>query len=378
MKWGKVMEFDISRQIFLDGVQKTLGIVDKKSTMPILGNLLIKTEDGQIKIVATDRELSLVASYEARVVRDGEITLSAKKLFEMIRETQEESIHFYCDDHNQVTLTSQKAVYRIPGVSAMEFPTVVYDEEVPLYPVQAALLKELLSKTAFAVSTDETRKNLVGALMETEQTEQGTVLRVIATDGHRLAKCFDMLEGTPTFSLEEGIILPRKGIAEIRKLIDPEPGEIQIGSDRGMFVLKTTNTLLKVSLIDEMYPDYRRVIPSEQGTRVILNRDLLLHALRRMKVISTEQYNGVVMTVASNKIVMNSNNPDVGEANDELDVAYSGDEIRVGYNVDYVIDAIEVIREEEVIMSIGAFMKPTLILPVQNDRFLCVVMPLKL
>ncbi|SEM09092.1 DNA polymerase III, beta subunit [Syntrophus gentianae] len=372
------MEFDISRQVFLDGVQKTLGIVDKKSTMPILGNLLIKTEDSQVKIVATDRELGLVANYEAQIVSDGEITLSAKKLFEMIRETQGEGIHFHCDDHNQVTLTSQKAVYRIPGVSAAEFPAVVYDEEVPLYPVQAPLLKELLFKTAFAISNDETRKNLVGAFMETEQTEQGRVLRIVATDGHRLAKSYAMIEGNPPFVLEKGIILPRKGIAEIRKLIDTEPGEIQIGSDRGMFVLKTANTLLKVSLIDETYPDYRRVIPSEQGIRVIFNHDLLLHTLRRMKVISTEQYNGVVMTLMSNKIIMNSNNPDVGEANDELEVAYSGDDIQVGFNVDYLIDAIEVIRDEEVMMSIGAFMKPTIVTPVNNDRYLCVVMPLKL
>lgn len=372
------MEFDISRQVLLDGVQKTLGIVDRKSTMPILGNLLIKTENSQVKIIATDRELGLVANYKAQIVSDGEITLSAKKLFEMIRETQGEGVHFFCDDHNQVTLTSQKAVYRIPGVSAAEFPAVVYDEQVPLYPVQAALLKELLFKTAFAISNDETRKNLVGAFMETEQTEQGPLLRIIATDGHRLARSYAVLEGTPPFVLEKGIILPRKGIAEIRKLIDTESGEILIGSDRGMFILKTADTLLKVSLIDEVYPDYRRVIPSEKGVRVIFNHDLLLHALRRMKVISTEQYNGVVLTLSGNKMIMNSTNPDVGEANDELEVAYSGEEIKVGFNVDYLIDAIDVIREEEVALDIGAFMKPCVFTPVHNERFLCVVMPLKL
>jgi len=372
------MEFEISRQVFLDGVQKTLGIVERKSTMPILGNLLIKAEDSQVKIVATDRELGLVADYEAQVVSTGEITLSAKKLFEMIRETQGDSIHFFCDDHNQVTLTSQKAVYRIPGISAEEFPAVVYDENVPLYPAQASLLKELLFKTAFAISNDETRKNLVGALMETEQTEEGALLRMVATDGHRLAKSYGVLEGTPPFVLEKGILIPRKGIAEIRKLIDTEQGEILIGSERGMFVLKTANTLLKVSLIDESYPDYKRILPSGQGVRMIFNHDLLLHALRRMKVISTEQYNGVVLTLNNNKMVMNSTNPDVGEANDELEIAYSGEEIRAGFNVDYLIDAIEVIREEEVLFDIGSFMKPSMIMPVHNDRFLCVVMPLKL
>ena len=372
------MEFDIQRQVFLDGVQKTLGIVERKSTMPILGNLLIKTEDSHVKIVATDRELGLVADYEAQIASNGQITLSAKKLFEMIRETQGETIHFSCDDHYQITLTSQKAVYRIPGVSADEFPSVVYDENVSLYPVSASLLKELIFKTSFAISNDETRKNLTGVFLETEQGNQGTLLKMIATDGHRLAWSYGILEGNPTFNLEKGIILPRKGISEIRKLIDTEPGDVLIGSDRGMFVLKTANTLLKVSLIDEIYPDYKRVIPSEQGVRVIFNHDLLLHAMRRMKVISTEQYNGVVLTLNNNKMIMNSTNPDVGEANDELEVAYPGEEVKVGFNVDYLIDAIEVIREEEVLMDVGTSMKPSVIMPVHNDRFLCVVMPLKL
>lgn len=167
------MEFDIQRQVFLDGVQKTLGIVERKSTMPILGNLLLKTEDNQIKIVATDRELGLVADYEAQIISSGAITLSAKKLFEMIREIQGDSIHFSCDDHDQITLSSQKAVYRIPGISADEFPAVAYDENLPLYPVPASLLKELISKISFAISNDETRKNLTGALMEAEPGERG-------------------------------------------------------------------------------------------------------------------------------------------------------------------------------------------------------------
>lgn len=201
---------------------------------------------------------------------------------------------------------------------------------------------------------------------------------MVATDGHRLARSYEVIEGNSPFTLEKGIILPRKGISEIRKLIDAEQGEILIGSERGMFVLKTANTLLKVSLIDETYPDYTRVIPSQQGVRVIFNHDLLLHGLRRMKVISTEQYSGVVLTLNNNRMIMNSTNPDVGEANDELEVAYQGEEVKVGFNVDYLIDAIEVIREEEVLFDIGSFMKPSMIMPVHNDRFLCVVMPLKL
>jgi DNA polymerase-3 subunit beta len=372
------MEFDIKRDVFLGAIQKTLGIVEKKTTMPILSNILIRTEQNRIKVMATDREIGLVADYEAQILNEGDITLSAKKLHEMVREIQGETIHVTKNDRNVVSLICNKAVYKIPGLPAEEYPVVAYSEEISIYKIKTALIREMIRKTAFAISTDEMRKNLNGVFLETELLGENVGVRMVATDGHRLS-LMKIDTGVKDFLLlEKGVIIPRKGLAEIRRMMEDTPGEVSIGVSQGMLVIKTDHILLKVSLIDGEYPDYKRVIPSERGILMEVGKDKFLHALRRMSVISSERYNGVIITLANNKIVLNSNNPDVGEANDEIEVDYQGEERSVGYNVTYLVDAVEVIDEEKVELEIGAGMKPAVVRAVGNENYFCIVMPLKL
>ena len=371
------MEFKIGRNIFLDGIQKTLGIVEKKTTMPILNNVMIRASKQGIKISATDREIGLVADYEANVDHEGEVTLSARKLYEMIREIQGETIHFHKNDQCLVTLTAQKAIYKIPGISADDFPAVVINEDVNFFRMRGQMLKDMIVKTAFSMSSDEVRKNLNGVFFESDEEKQG-VLKAVATDGHRLALVSAYSGDKDFLKLEKGIIIPRKGIFEIRKLIESETGDILIGVQQGMCVIKTDHTMLKVSLIDAEYPDYRRVIPAEKGIVVQFEKEAVLHALRRMSVISSERYSGVIVKLQENKIILNSTNPDVGEANDEIDVIYQGGNLEIGYNVNYLIDAIEVMDEKNVVFEMRSGMKPGVIRPVDNIHHFCIIMPLRI
>ena len=370
------MEFKIKRAIFLDGMQKTLGIVEKKTTMPILNNVLIRTDQGKIKIIATDREIGLVADYEAQVLREGDITLSARKIYEMIREIQGEMIHVQKNEQLIVTLTSQKSVYKIPGIPADDFPNVTVDQDVKFFKIKGDVLKNLILKTSFSMSTDEIRKNLNGIFLDMEPEKKG-VIKAVATDGHRLAMISAYLGDKDFLNLEKGIIIPRKGVVEIRKLVENESGDVMIGIHQGMCVLKTDHTMLKVSLIDAEYPDYKRVIPVEKGTSIQFERDAALHALRRMSVISSERYSGVIIKLMAGKIVLNSTNPDVGEANDEIEVT-GGGELEVGYNVNYLIDAIEAVDEKNIVFEIGTGMKPGVVRPAENDQFFCIIMPLRI
>jgi len=375
---GAEMEFNIKRDVFLEAIQKTLGIVEKKTTMPILSNLLVRTLSNRIRIMATDREIGLVADYEAEIIREGDITLSARKLHEMVREIQGDTIHVAKNERDVVVLTCNKAVYRIPGIPADEYPAVTDGDDLPMSKVKGSLLREMIRKTAFAMSTDEMRKNLNGVLLETEKIDETVWLRMVATDGHRLALS-KMDTGDQDFMFfEKGVIIPRKGLVEIRRLLEDEPGEVMLGVRKGICVIKTDHILLKVSLIDGEYPDYRRVIPSEKGVVVKLEKDKLIHALRRMSVISSDRYNGVIITLSNNGIQLNSTNPDVGEAKDEIDVDYQGEERSVGYNVTYLADAIEVVDEERVEFEVGAGMKPGVIRAAENTNYFCIVMPLKL
>jgi DNA polymerase-3 subunit beta len=372
------MEFNISKNMFLKGIQKTLGIVEKKTTMPILSNLLIRTQQGKIRVIAADREIGLVADYEAEIIREGDITLSAKKLYEMVREIQGDIIHVSKTEKDVVVLTCKKEIYRIPGIPAADYPTVEDQEGIPMYKIKGALLGEMIRKTAFAISTDEMRKNLTGVYLETERVGEASFVRMAATDGHRLAVMKADVGEEDFISMDKGVIIPRKGLSEIRRLVEEESGDVFIGINKGACTLKTDHTLLRVSLIDGEYPDYKRVIPSERGLVVGVGKSAFLHALRRMSVISSERYSGVIIVLSNDRMVLNSTNPDVGEANDEIEVSYQGEERSVGYNVTYLIDAIDVIDEEWVDFEIGIAMKPAVIRAVGNDNYFCIVMPLKL
>jgi DNA polymerase III subunit beta len=372
------MEFNIKRDLFSMGIQKTLGIVEKKTTIPILSNLLLKAGKNRVTIMATDREIGLVANYEAEVLQDGEITLSARKLHEMVREIQGETIHVAKNERDMVILTCNKAVYRVPGIPADDFPMVADQDDVTFHKVNGSILKELIRKTAFAISTDEMRKTLCGVLLETEKLGETFYIRMVATDGHRLSM-MKMDTGEGDFAtMDRNVIIPRKGLMEIRRLVEDEAGDVFVGFRQGVCIVKTDHTLLRVSLVDGEYPDYRRVIPAEKGIILEIDRNQFLHTLRRMSVISSDRYNGVIVTLEKDKLILNSNNPDVGEANDEIDVVYEGERKSVGYNVTYLADAIDVIDEERVAFEVGEGMKPGIVRAVGNEDYFCIVMPLKL
>lgn len=372
------MKFTVQRNTFLEGIQKTLSIVEKKTTMPILNNIILRTGNNKITIVATDREIGLVADYGAEILEEGQVTVSARKLYEMIREIQGDSVQFEANESHRVTVTCQKIIYKIPGLSADDFPSVIDDRtDVNFSSMQGKFIEGLIRKTSFAMSGDEMRKNLNGVLVETLDDGGKNTLRMIATDGHRLAIASADIGEAALFKLEKGIIIPRKGLNEIKRLIEDAPEEIFVGIRQGMCIVKTDSTMLRVSLVDAEYPDYRRVMPAEKGIVVQFEKDAILHALRRMSVISSERYSGVIIALSEGKMVLESTNPDVGEAKEEIEIAYHDKDISIGYNVKYLIDAMEVIDDETVVFEIGVGMKPGVIKSAHNDEYVCIVMPLK-
>jgi DNA polymerase-3 subunit beta len=372
------MEFFISRETFLESIQKTLGIVEKRTTLPILSNVLVRTGTNQIRIVATNRELGLIADYQADVIQPGEITLSARKLYEMIREVQGEVVHIKMNDVNWVSITCGKVGYKIPGIGVNDFPNITDDENTLFYKLKADILKEMISKSFFAMSLEEMRIYLNGALLETEKEGDRSLIKMVTTDGHRLA-LVSMDTGSPDFlNLEKGIIIPRKGIAEIRKLIEDCDGDIEMGVRKGMCIIKRDGILLKVSLIDSEYPDYRKVLPKDKGSAIEFDREQMLRSLKRMNVIASEKYYGVKIRIAGDKMLLNSTNPDIGEANDEVEISPCDKNIEIGYNVNYLIDAIEVVGGKKVMFEIRDGLKPASIRPCESNDYMCIIMPMKI
>ena len=369
------MEFSIKRDIFLEGIQKTLGIVEKRTKFPILNNILIRTEPERITIIATDREVGLISHYDAQIVTPGEITVTARKLFEMVREIEGDAINFEVMENNWVNVTCGKVKYKIPGISAADFPEVSDVEGVEPIRIQCDVLKNIIEKTFFAISQDEMRSNLNGVFFE---VLDGKIV-VVATDGHRLSLVnMPLDDGKSGHGVNiPGVIIPRKGVSEIRKLV--EVGDyVDMCVTDGVCVVKKQDTVLRVSLINAEYPDYKRVIPKDGGVETQLDRNQILHSLRRMGVMSTEKFSGVKIELYDHRMVLTSTNPDVGEAKDEIDVVYNGEKLEVGYSVRYLIDAMDPVDGDMVSFEMRSGDGPGVIRSSGSERYMCIIMPIKL
>lgn len=374
------MEFSIPRDTLKAAVQRTLGISDKKSTIPILNYVLLKAEGKKLKVIATDREISSISRYEASVTEEGALLVPARKYFEMVRELPVGEVMCKAEENGQMDIRAGKVIYRIMGLRETEFPAVLEVEDVSLYPVRVSVLLNLIEKTVFSASTDELRPNMNGVFLEVEESVNGVRLKMVATDGHRMAIAYSEPGEHGGLSLARGIIIPRRGVMEIKRLLEElgEKEQVLVGLDKGMLIIKSDETTMKVGLVDGDFPDYKRAIPLEKGIPLRLNREQLLHTLRRMSVMSSDRYAGVVISVKENTIVFNSINPDVGEASEELEVAYGGEEVKVGYNVRYLVDAVEVAEEEEVLFEVRTGFKPGVVRCVGSDQYASYIMPLRI
>jgi DNA polymerase III subunit beta len=373
------MDIHVKRDVLLAAVERTLGIVERKTTMPILNNLLLRAADDHIVIIATDMEASLTANYEAQVVQKGEVTLPARKLYEMVKGMQEETTHLFMENNLSVVLECGKVRYKIVGMPADDFPDIEERVGFPLYPVKCSTLHELLKKTYFSIANDDLRVSLKGALLETEKSDDSYVIRMVSTDGSRLSLASALVAGQEFFltSPDTSAIIPKKGMAEIMRLLEVDKiDEVTIGLGPGVIVVKAGDVLLKERLIDSTYPDYRRVIPTESGIKVTLNRNQFLHAIRRMLVIAGDAKR-VRTSLSAGKVVLNSTNDDVGEAaNDEIETQYEGEDVSIEYNPKHIEDVIKIIDEDEIDLNINANSKPTVIQGNGNPDYLYLVMPL--
>ncbi|MDD5474946.1 MAG: DNA polymerase III subunit beta [Syntrophales bacterium] len=367
------MEFTVDRNVFQEAVQRTLGIVERKTTIPILNNILIKVEDRSLRIVATDREIGLISDYGAEVAEPGEITVNAKKLHEMVREMEGERVFFSSGKNNQVRIVSSKAEFRIPGIQADDFPEVHQEDDVPFFTMPCRFLKNMIRKTFYAASTDETRSSLNGAFFK----KDGVNCEMVATDGHRLS----LVRGNIPDANEEGnnvegIIIPRKGLNEIRKMVEDGDGTVEVGIGGHVCVIKKQDSMLRVSLVDAVYPEYNRVIPKDRGIEIVIEKKRIMQSLRRMGVMANELFSGVIITLLEGIIKLNSTNPDVGEANEEIAVDYRDGTFSVGYNVRYLIEAIDSIDDEMVSLELRSGGGAGVVKIPGNDSFMSIIMPI--
>ena len=373
----ELMQFNISKEVFLKGLTKVQSIIEKRHTIPILANVLIEAKNNEIVITATDLEVGIKSNYPADVIDEGKITVSAKKLFEIIKELPNKNIQFTSKSNFWVEVTCEKSIFNLVGLSPEEFPKFP-DISNNLSKVEASIISEMIDKTIFSVSSDETKFNLTGIFIKSETENLKNNIAFVSTDGHRLS----MIERTLSNDLDEkfrdGFILPKKGINEIKKLIDGSEEKVNIGISENNFTVSTESTKLIMRMVDGDFPDYKRVIPEKTDNYAVINRELFLYSLRRISVLSSEKSKGVKVNLKNDNLTLFSSNPDIGDAKEEIDVVYTGSEISIGFNAKYIIDILQSINKENIIFYLKDNISPGLIQPENDEDYLAVVMPMRL
>jgi DNA polymerase III subunit beta len=372
------MQFSIEKEVFLRGLARVQGIVEKKNTIPILSNVLIEAGEGEIHLTATDLEVGIKASYPATISATGKITVSAKKLFEIIKELPEKEIVFHAKENCWIEIRCGKAFFNIVGLSADEFPFFPSFQKNQFFSIDGSLLKEMIEKTSFSISTDESKYNLNGIYFRSMEDDGKQVLRMVATDGHRLALIQKEITVSHVEPLSRGVIFPRKGILELKKMADEGDGDLQLGFLDNNAVVQKDRTVVVMRLVDGEFPDYTRVIPQQNEMIATIPRDTFLHALRRMSILSSEKSKGVKIVLKEKNLELSSSNPEFGDAREDLDIDYEGEEITVGFNARYLIDILNVLCEEQVRLSLRDKLSPGLVTPCENRDYLAVIMPMRL
>ncbi len=369
------MNFTIEKDVFLKGLARVQGIVEKRNTIPVLSNVLLEGADGELCLTATDLEVGMQSTYPANIRKPGKITVSAKKLYEIIKELPDNEISFNAKDNCWIEVECGKALFNIVGLSADEFPNFPKPDKDNFLSLSSNLCKEMIEKTFFAVSQDESKYNLNGIFC---QVQQDNLLRLVATDGHRLSMIDKEIEKAESPELSSGVILPRKGILELKKLAEEGDGDINLGFMDNNAVVSKDQTVVIMRLIDGEFPDYSRVIPQKNEHKASIAVDTFLHALRRMIILSSEKSRGVKMNFKNNLLEVSSSNPELGDAREEMDIEYQGPELSVGFNARYLLDILQVQNQDQICMILKDNLSPGLIKPVDEDGYLAVIMPMRL
>ncbi|MGH7827243.1 MAG: DNA polymerase III subunit beta [Candidatus Binatia bacterium] len=368
------MEIKAKRGDLLATLYWTQSIVERRNTMPILANVLLESQKGEIRVTATDLEVGVRGAMGGEVLKDGSVTVNAKKLYEIIREVPDEQVRLKRLENEWVEIRSGKSVFRIVGMDAREFPQFPSIEGKGLSSVPGSTVREMIERTIFAVSTDETRYSLNGVFIE---EGEGGKVRMVATDGHRLA--YDE-RSLGSLGLTKGVILPRKGLSEVKKLLENgEDGAISLGFRENMGFVVKDRVELFMRLIDGDFPDYTKVVPKDNPNVAKLPHDELLQALRRVSILSSERYKGIKMEFDTNKVSVSANNPDLGEAVEEVEIEYGGKPITIGFNARYIIDALNVLGSAgEIDIELKDELSPSIIRKPVTEGYLYVLMPMRL
>ena len=370
------MEIKIDRQELLKCVSRVQSIIEKRTNMPILSTVLLNAGGTQLQISATDLELGFQQVMPAQVLQEGSMTISGRKLFEILKESRGTNFDIKEKENNWAFITDGVARFDLACQPADEFPTFVEPEGVEMVDIRGEILSEMINKTIYAVTAEEMGFKLSGVLTEKVIKDETNFLRMVSTDGHRLSLIEKSISNLESLYLPSGVMIPRKGMSELNKLAS-EGGVVQVGFEQKNCVARKEGALMVVRLLETKFPDYKAVIPEEEKYKINVDRVQLLEAMRKMLILSNERYRAVKIVLENDNMELVSTNPDLGEAQENVKVAYNGERIAVGFNPRYFVDALQSMESEVAWLGFIDSSKPCMLTGEADRGFLGLVMPMR-
>ncbi len=374
------MKLSIEKVDLHRGLARLQAIVEKRSSMPILANVLAtasgKGESGKLELAATDLEVGIRGSHAAKVAKPGALTVSARKLYDVVRELPDETIQLESTTNGYLDLRCGRARFTLAGTNAEEYPSLPDFSPGRMVRLQAAVLSQMIQGTMYAASLDETRYNLNGAYFEV--VADSPRIRMVATDGHRLS-LVERTVGSDVSGLASGVIIPRKGLAELKRLLDEEDAdEIELGFEGSSGLLRKGSVTLVMRLIEGEFPNYQQVIPKQSDHHLTLSVETLMRALRRVALLSAEHSRAVKLELGEGKLQLSARTPDLGDAQEELDVDYAGPAVSIGFNARYLLDCLAALGGKEIRLGLRDGGSPVEVRPTDDPDSVAVVMPMRL
>ena len=366
------MRFSLQREAFLKPLAQVVNVVERRQTLPVLANFLVQVQGGQLSLTGTDLEVEMISRIAVEDAQDGETTIPARKLFEIVRALPDGSKVTVSQTGDKVTVSAGRSRFTLAILPANDFPSVDEVEATERVNVPEAALKELIERTAFAMAQQDVRYYLNGLLFDLGDK----LLRCVATDGHRLALCETPLEGAATAKRQ--IIVPRKGVTELQRLLENGERELELEIGRNHIRVKRDDVTFTSKLIDGRFPDYAAVIPIGADREVKLDREVLRAALQRAAILSNEKYRGVRVEVSPGQLKISAHNPEQEEAQEEIEAETKVSDRAIGFNVNHLLDALSALRDEHIIIQLRDANSSALVREASSEKSRHVVMPLRL
>jgi DNA polymerase III subunit beta len=368
------MKFSIERDVLLDALQKAQSVVERRNTVQILANILCTVQDDRLSLCATDLEVGVRVTLPVENAKEGKITLSAKHFLDIVKELPSKRLDIVRKDNSWIEIVCGKSRFNVVSLPAEDYPPLPAFEEKTYFDSRIDGLRDMIDRTSFAVSTDATRYHLNGIFFE---HLENSVMRMTATDGHRLS-FVDSEIFLKMPELKRGIIIPKKGLTELRRLLDEGGSSIGLAFERGYLFASLNGTHLFVRLIEGEYPDYRPVIPKTTDRVARIGREPFTAALKRVSLLANEKSRSVKLSLDGGILSVSSSNPDMGEARDEIDVEYVGDPVEISFNARYLLDCLAVMSSETIDFLFKDRLSPGIIRASNQANHTYVIMPMRI